>query len=623
MRFAPMPNTMNDILEFEKTPLHERLNFNTPYDVIKNAATQFPEKLAIIFLPDGNAEEVAITITFQDLFQKINQAANVFSQWQEKNGNVVSYLMPNLPETQFTLWGAQAVGIVQPLRPDLSPQQIASLLQASNSKTLVTVGEKIAPPIWKNILAARELYPALKTIFVMGGTADEEHGIYDFNQLCNDQLTRLIHTEKLETSPNAICAYFHTSATTTPNPKLVRLTQHAQVYSAWATGTCLGYRENDCIAVGLPFFHVGAPMVCSLAPFMCGATTVMMSAMGWMNPNVINHFWEIVEKYHVTITAALNFIHSQLLRAPGIEKNNFLRLAISGTPLSATESRHYQQFGIQAVDIYGSSETVIACFNPPDNAHASAMGLRFPYEKMKVMKSDDAECEINEIGELWIAGPNLTQGYIEGSHNAFTQDGWFKSGDLVHQDTEGRFWFFDRTADVIHRKTGFISSLSLEHTFEKHPKVDRAAVIGQPDLQHGEVPVLYVTAKPGSDLHVSELHVFSRENLNPLMAPIDIHIEAAFPLNGIAKVVKPLLREKNIVRLYSEVLEKLFTETDITFDVTTRYNNEGKIIAKISLLDQSGYHDMQDLTEIVNKAFTDYPVPVVIATEESTYSFER
>lgn len=556
MRFAQSPKNMNDIIALEQIPLSQRLTFNTTYRVIEHAAKTWGAKPAIHFLPIGNATENPITLSYQDLLDRVNQAANLFLSLQATNGNVVSYLLPNLPQTHFALWGAQAVGVVNPLRPDLSSEQIAALLRKANSKTLVTAGEFIPGPMWQNVLRARELYPALKTILVIGGRPDETHGIYDFDsQLSKQSLCFTQH----DNSPDAVCAYFHTSATTSPNSKLVRLTQRQQVYSAWAIGTCLGYQENDVVAVGLPFFHVGAPMVGGLVPFMCGATTLLMSPMGWMEKNVIENFWRIVQRYNVTVTAALNFMYSQLLHVPGIDRNKTLRLAISGTALSPYESEQYRQFGIQVADIYGSSETVMAAFNPPENARSSSMGLRFPYTKMKVMRSDDRECALNEIGELWIFGPHLTQGYQQGPQNALTQDGWFKTGDLVRQDTEGVFWFFDRTADVIRRNAKMISSLELEHQFEKHPKVARAAVIGQPDARDGEVPVLYVTAKPNDALTISELQQWAHNNIDPTICPVRIFIEQAFPLNGIAKVVKPILRERNVVALYSQTEEPAMT----------------------------------------------------------------
>lgn len=536
MRFPKAPENLSDIENIERNPLSSYLTYDTTYEVIKTSAKNFPDKPAIIFIPDANHPTQSISLSYSDLLKRINQAANLFDKTHKKNSSkVISYLLPNLPQTHFTLWGAEAVGIVNPLRPDLSPEQIVKLLRKSGSKTLVTVGEFIAPPIWANVLEARKLYPQLNTIFVIGGRADEAQGIYDFDaQLAKESE----HFVQVDISPNDVCAYFHTSATTTPDPKLVRLTQKGKVYAAWATGTCLGFQESDVVGVGLPFFHVGAPTVGGLVPFMCGATTVLMSPMGWMGDGVIPYFWEIVHTHRITITAALNFMYNVLLN-PEQMQNTTLRLAIAGTPVSDAIAQLYKAKGIQVADIYGSSETMLTCFNPPRFARAGSMGLRFPYSDTKIIQIS------GEIGELWVRGRHVTRGYQDEPMDAFTQDGWFKTGDLVKQDTEGYYWFFDRTADVIHHNDGLISSLELEHLFESHPHVDRAAVIGQHDPVHGEVPVLFVTLKSGVLSTSDALHQWAIHHIpNASHRPMDIFIKDAFPLNGIAKVIKPLLREE-------------------------------------------------------------------------------
>ncbi|EKD76950.1 MAG: hypothetical protein ACD_42C00523G0001, partial [uncultured bacterium] len=425
MRFAPLPKNPADILALESVPLEQHLTAKTTYEIIKNTTEKYPDKAAIHFLQQGNAEENPITVSYRDLLTRVNQAANLFSHqfkmlsMTDPNKKVISYLLPNLPQAHFALWGAQAVGIVNPLSPRLSPEQIALLLRKANSQILVTVGEFVPGPMWQNVLAARELYPELKTIFVIGGKSDPANGIYDFDGELNQQSPEFTQPS---TSPDAVCAYFHTSATTTPDPKLVRLTQRGQIYSAWAIGTGLGYQENDIVGVGLPFFHVGAPMVGGLVPFMCGATTVMMSPMGWMGPGVIENFWKVVRKHKITVTAALASMYRDLLLVPGME-NSGLRLAISGTPMPRDEFNAYQKANITVADIYGSSETVMATMNFPGWQRSGSMGWRFPYEQMKVMRADGTECAADEMGELWIAGPNVTQGYQDHSQSAFTHDG--------------------------------------------------------------------------------------------------------------------------------------------------------------------------------------------------------
>lgn len=526
-----------------------RTPFKTTYEVIQTATKNFAKKPAIIFLPTGSTTDDPVVISYEMLLTRVNQAANLFLSLSTTK--TISYLLPNLPQTHFVLWGAEAMGAVNPIRPDLSAEQILAILRKAKSDVLVTIGEFIAPPIWQAVLAVKELRSRL-TILVIGGKPDPANNIYSFDELLEKQSAEFSPNNISYISRKEVCAYFHTSATTSVHPKLCRHTHHSQLHVARAMEIGFDYHNESVFAIGLPFFHVGAPTL-SLAAFMCGATTIMMSPMGWMEPNVMKNFWQIVKKYQVTHTAALGFMYAQL--SSTLPKSTSLRIAIAGMPTSPDIVSQFKSSNIDIVDLYGSTETIMACFNQPQNARVGSMGLPIPFAAMKVMTLDGQRvCAENEVGELWIMmGPNLTDGYQETDgvdQSVFVRDSnnasWFCTGDLVQRDKENYFWFFDRLCDAINHHGVFISSIALEKVFESHPKVDRAAVIAQFDkTQKCEVPVLFVTVKNGMTLTTEELQNFARQNISKSSEmPTEFFIEEKFPLNGIAKVMKPALREK-------------------------------------------------------------------------------
>lgn len=117
------------------------------------------------------------------------------------------------------------------------------------------------------------------------------------------------------------------------------------------------------------------------------------------------------------------------------------------------------------------------------------------------MSPEEKELPIGETGELWIKGPNVFKGYhknLEGTKNALTDDGYFKTGDVGHQDKDGNFYITDRIKELIKYKGFQVPPAELEGLLVSHPLVDDVAVVGiYSKDQATEVPRAYVTPKSG------------------------------------------------------------------------------------------------------------------------------
>lgn len=117
------------------------------------------------------------------------------------------------------------------------------------------------------------------------------------------------------------------------------------------------------------------------------------------------------------------------------------------------------------------------------------------------MSPEGIEVSAGETGELWIKGPNIFQGYLnnpEGTKNALTDDGYFKTGDVGYQDQEGNFFITDRLKELI-KYNGFqVPPAELEGLLASHPSINDVAVIGVYEKsQATELPRAYVVLKPG------------------------------------------------------------------------------------------------------------------------------
>lgn len=130
-----------------------------------------------------------------------------------------------------------------------------------------------------------------------------------------------------------------------------------------------------------------------------------------------------------------------------------------------------------------------------------SVGHLLPNQTAKYMSPEGIEVMAGETGELWIKGPNIFLGYLnnpEGTNNALTEDGYFKTGDVGYQDTEGNFYITDRAKELI-KYNGFqVPPAELEGLLASHPLIDDVAVIGVYDKSRAtEVPRAYVVLRPG------------------------------------------------------------------------------------------------------------------------------
>jgi len=550
-------NHIGDVEEIEKIPLDARIKEQTTYDIIEAAAKKWADKNALTFLPYGSPLDEPVTFTYQQLFGSVKKTANLLVASGVKTGDVISYILSNIPENYFLFLASQIIGIANPISFRLPPEQIAELLRKAGSEILITTGSKTNPQLWENILTVRTLYPGIKKIILLEDATDPTQNIYNFYELLSAQSSSsLFQKEKIKSKD--ICSYFHTSGTMGP-PKLVQHTHQGLIYIAWAAGIFAQYgRENSILLSGLPMFHVAAPIVEALAAFFYGGSVIVMSPLGWSDPLVISHFWKIVEKYHGTSMIAVPPIYKALLKIPlnGADISS-LSSAISGNVAISEED--FSQFktitGVSIATLWGQTEAIVGCFNfssSPESKNFGSAGIRLPYEKVKTVVLDKngnilRDCLPMESGLLCIKGPNII-GYTlpELNKTTFFPSGWFNTGDWAYQNSEGYIWILGRQADFIPYKGKYISLLEIETLLHQHPKITKAAAISLLDEDLDKTLRVYVVLHEGTHMTADEVNQYINNSLRLKYGILNIDIEFCdqLPLNGMGKVLKYLLKRK-------------------------------------------------------------------------------
>ncbi len=542
--------TLSDIERFEtELPFAERCRARGIYDIFAQAAEIYPQHTAITMVMTGESTETPRRVTFRELLGGITRAANLFRDVAGSRPGV-AFLLPNLVETHFILWGAEIAGYAVPINPLLTPNHITELVRSAGAEILVALGPNPDSDIWEKACEVARLLPDLKLIEVSTSTVDQSPGVIKFQPAWQRQRHDQLDFQDIGRDDD-IAAYFHTGGTTDA-PKLVANTHRNQIVAAFGTAALLHLSEQDRITNGLPLFHVAGTLTCSLAPFLVGSEVIILSPTGLRSPSIIQNFWRIVERYQVTITGAVPTTLSALLSVPVNGDLSSVRIAVSGsaaTPIAVAE-QFEMHTGCMVHEIFGMTECAATiCVNPPGARVIGSAGFRIPYIQTSVrrLNSDGSlgdQCQVGEIGVLTIRGPTVTPGYRDPKHNeASLLEHEISSGDLAYTDDDGRIYIAGRAKDLIIRSGHNIDPKIIEEVLQQHPTVALAAAVGQPDRYAGELPVCYVSLKPGARVTHEELRAFAEPRISERPAwPKQYYVIDQIPTTGVGKIFKPALR---------------------------------------------------------------------------------
>jgi long-chain acyl-CoA synthetase len=155
-----------------------------------------------------------------------------------------------------------------------------------------------------------------------------------------------------------------------------------------------------------------------------------------------------------------------------------------------------------------------------------------------------------EVGELWVAGPNVMRGYWqrpEESARVLREHAgrtWLSTGDMGVMDVNGYFRIVDRKKDLIIAGGYNIYPREVEEVLYQHPAVLEAAVIGVPDTYRGETVRAYVVFKPGASATSDDLRAFCRERLSPYKVPREVEVRADLPKSAVGKILRRVLHDE-------------------------------------------------------------------------------
>ncbi|KJS31241.1 MAG: AMP-binding protein [Desulfatitalea sp. BRH_c12] len=557
-----------DIEAIEQVPLSERVTEKSTYELISKGAAINPDAIAMSFIADGDRYREPLRVTYGQFMAKIRQTANMLADMGVRSTDVVTYLLPNLPQTHFVLWGAEMAGIANPINPMLEADTIKEICQAAGTKVLVALGDMPGVDIWPKVAQIRKSIPSLEKVVRVMGPSDEAEGIFSFEETVERYAGDRLTFDR-QIAPDDIASLYHTGGTT-GRPKLAKRSHGNEIALTWGLKAATQLQPAEAVMVGLPLFHCNGTCVTGLLPFSLGGEVVILSASGYRNPTIMRNFYRIVAHYKPVFFSCVPTVLSVLLSIPvGDADISSLKYLICGAaPLSVELFRRFEAHsGMKILEGYGLTESTCAsCVNPKDGERKiGSIGIRLPYQHVKVMilGADGRylrDAEVEEIGSVCISGPTAFKGYVEEVHNRglWVKEGWFNTGDMGRMDKDGFFWLTGRMKELIIRGGHNIDPATIEEPLYQMAGIKMAAAVGRPDAHAGEVPVAYVELAEGAEIGESDIAQWVQSHIGERAAvPKAIYIVDQIPLTAVGKIFKPALRWDAIRRTYEQELAQL------------------------------------------------------------------
>lgn len=539
--FSEGERTRLDTAAWEIVDAHPRV-----IDLIAHGAQANPSGVALAYLRTALDEHPAL-ITYHELMGLLQAAID----WYRKHGvapqDAVAILVPSCPAAIVALWAATAVGAANPLNLLFSREAIAAQLKAVRAKILLVTPPGTPGGLYEKVAGLEREIETLQRIVVLGTDGSVT---FDGEPLAPLADWRRRIGAAGSDEADRVAALLPTGGTT-GQPKVARLTNRNMVSSAVASMLAVGTAPKDRVMVALPLFHVGGAFVGCLAALAAGAAIYLPTAFGMRNPDVVTHFWRILDRCGITITGIVPTSLGAVANVPvaGADLSR-LRLVTTGasTCPPEIERRFLAAWGGDAVrQIYGMTEFAGAITQVPhDKApDGAAVGLPVALAKVAVLADGQIYRGASPMGELLARGPQVFAGYVDAKQtDAAFYEGWLRTGDRCHIEPSGQVLVTGRIKDLIIRGGHNIDPVMIEDVALQFPGVALAAAVGRPDAHSGEVPMLFVAPAPGRTIDVTALADFMAANVAEAPArPKAIEIIDEIPLTPVGKIFKPRLRE--------------------------------------------------------------------------------
>lgn len=527
-------------------------------------------KVALIW--QGEPLEENRIFTYQQLHYHVSKFTNVLKKFGVKKGDRISIYLPMVPELPIAMLACARIGAIHSVVfGGFSSEALRERINDCGSKILITAdGYYRSGRIVQNKLNANEALrdcPGVEKVIVVKRLGidvefDKERDVWWHEEMAKEDIR--LHCEPAVMDSEDILFILYTSGSTGKPKGVIHTTGGYLLFVYQTLKWVFDLKDEDVFFCTADIGWVTGHSYVVYGPLALGATTLMFEGVPtYPKPD---RFWEIVERYKVTVFyTAPTAIRALMREGEGwIKRRGISSLRILGSvgePINPEAWRWYYKYVGQErcpiMDTWWQTETGGFLISPLPITPLKPGSATFPFPGVvpKILREDGTECEVEEGGSLVISRPwpGMLRGFWNDPEKRRFKETYFSifpghyfTGDGAKKDKDGYFWLMGRIDDVINVSGHRIGTAEVESALVSHPSVAEAAVIGIPHEVKGQGIYAFVTLKSGlkgTEELRKELLAHVRKVIGPIATPDKLQFADALPKTRSGKIMRRILRK--------------------------------------------------------------------------------
>jgi len=518
---------------------------------------------SVVALFEGAAKKYADYIAFecfgqQMTYAQVDAASRAMAAYLQKElgvkkGDRIALMCPNIFAFPVAMFGILRAGACQVnVNPLYTPRELEHQLKDSGAETIVIFSG--STPVLAEIIGNT---PIKRVITIdLGDGAGLPIPSPAVDARLEDTIAMADALEKganlelasVDLTGEDLLFFQYTGGTTGPSKGAVlnhrNVVANLEQYKGFLPEASVATEE---VMVGaLPLYHIFG-LTLSLAYVSLGCKVILIP-----NPRDVDAFLGAIKNAGITVFPAVNTLFAGLGMHPATKEVDFSKLKVSiggGAAIIETVSKNWKALtGHEITEGYGLSETapLLSIVPMGVSEFTGSCGLPVSSTDIKLLDDDGNEVAIGERGEICAAGPQVMKGYWnkpDANAEAFTADGYFRTGDIGTFDEAGFLRIVDRKKDMINVSGFNVFPNEVEAVVTAVEGVAECACVGVPDEKSGEAIKVFVVLKQGAAVTDDQILDHCRKEMTAYKIPRHIAYIDELPKSGVGKILRRELRK--------------------------------------------------------------------------------
>ncbi|HBU39013.1 MAG TPA: hypothetical protein DEB59_01000 [Acidimicrobiaceae bacterium] len=484
-----------------------------------------PTDVALI----DRSKNPALEVSVAEITNQVHVFAQAMIDFGLTPGSRIGLLAGNLGEYYTVMFGAPAAGMVfVPLNTRLPESTLQYIIQDADLKLLITDTEHA------------EFRADVPKVVI---------GSEQWGQIMSSAPAPSIMNVK----PDDVAVQIYTSGST-GKPKGVLLSHENITFTVLEYGAAL---PGEVMLVSAPLYHKNASMASKLA-FASGGKVVLLPQFS------AGEYLDAITKHRVTMCSGVPTMYAlvtaELQKTPNQhDLSSVQRVLIGSAPLTEALFDDVQALFPEALvtNGYGTTEAVLEFGPHPEDLPRPKISLGYEHSSVQLKLVDpDTGAESNR-GELWVNSKGVMLGYhgLPEANAERLTDGWYHTGDLMHRDEDGWYFFVGRVDDMFVCAGENIYPDAVEQMLEHHPSVHQAVVVPVRDELKGQLPAVFIRSEAGVQINADDIKEYALKNGPAYAHPRHVWFVDEIPLASTAKIDRTQLikNAEKLLNLDTEV----------------------------------------------------------------------